>query len=103
MKSLILLQFLCLPFLLNAQQTPHIIPQPLSMEVKDGHFLIDKNVYIKANFKDKATADVVLFFTNYVRQTTGFSLSGNAVKSKVIEFKIEKISEIGEEAYTLLV
>ncbi len=103
MKSLILLQFLCLPFLLNAQQTPHIIPQPLSMEVKNGHFLIDKNVYIKANFKDKATADVVRFFTNYVRQTTGFSLSGNAVKSKVIEFKIEKISEIGEEGYTLLV
>jgi hexosaminidase len=103
MKSLILLQFLCLPFLINAQQIPHIIPQPLSMAVKEGHFLIDKNVYIKADFKDKPTADVVRFFTNYVQQVTGFALSGNAVKTKVIEFKIEKISEIGEEGYTLTV
>ena len=103
MKSLILLQFLCLPFLLNAQQIPHIIPHPLSMEVKNGHFLIDNNVSIKSNIQDKATADVVRFFTNYVKQITGFALSQTAVKSKTIEFKIEKISEIGEEGYTLSV
>lgn len=101
MKKLLIL-FLCFPFLMQAQ-APHIIPAPLSMALKNGYFLIDDNVSIKANFDDKATADIIHFFTTYVQQVTGFSLSATGVKSKFIEFKIEKTSEIGEEGYTLSV
>jgi hexosaminidase len=103
MKNLILICFMCLSFLAKAQQTPPIIPHPLSMEVKNGSFLIDNNVSIRTLSKDKAVADVMRFFTNYVKQITGVSLPQNVVKNKSIEFKIEKISEIGEEGYTLSV
>ncbi len=103
MKYLILIFFLSVSFSSKAQQTPNIIPQPLSMEVKNGNFLIDENVSIKTLSTDKSVADVIAFFTKYVKQITGFSLSQKVVKSKIIEFKIEKTSEIGEEGYTLSV
>lgn len=105
MKKLIFLFLFLLPFILKAQQqTPLIIiPHPLSMEVKNGSFLIDDNVSVKTLSTDKAVTDVVQFFTNYVKQTTGVSLVQNAVKNKTIEFKIETISDIGDEGYTLSV
>ena len=103
MKNKFFLLALCLPIFICAQPAPHIIPAPLSMELKNGSFLIDENVSIKADAKDKATADVAHFFTNYVKEITGISLSHTALKSKTIEFKLEKINEIGEEGYTLSV
>lgn len=104
MKNSLFLSFLCLPFFIKAQQTPHIIPQPISMELKSGHFLIDENTVIKMSGNDKETADVARFFSDYVKQVTGFSLAmNNLAKSKIFDFKIEKINEIGEEGYTISV
>lgn len=103
MKKIFSLYFICLTFLIKAQQVPPIIPQPLSIDVKNGYFLIDPNVSVKTSSKDKAVADIMRFFTNYVKNITGFDLSEKAGKSKVIEFQIEKINDIGEEGYMLSV
>ena len=103
MKKIILIASLLFSMLLQAQQAVHIIPQPLSLEMKEGSFVIDNNTSVKIPKKDKATADVVHFFTEYVKRVTGFSLKTNQPKGKAIAFSIEKIKEIGDEGYLISV
>lgn len=103
MRKTILLAALLFTMLLQAQQAVHIIPQPLSLEMKEGSFIIDNKTAVKIPKNDKATAYVVHFFTEYVKRVTGFSLKTNQAKGKAIAFSIEKIKEIGDEGYLISV
>lgn len=103
MKKIILLTSLLFSMLLQAQQTVHIIPQPVSMLMKEGSFVIDNTTSVKTAVNDKATVAVVHFFTEYVKRVTGVSLKTTATKGKSIRFSIEKTKEIGEEGYTIAV
>jgi hexosaminidase len=103
MKNILFIWALSLPVFLKAQQTPAIIPHPLSMEVRNGSFLIDENVTIRTLSTDKALLNTITFFKNYIKDITGVALSDKAAKGRTIEFKLEKLSDIGEEGYTLSV
>ena len=102
MKKFLLGFALCLPLLMKGQ-TSHIIPAPLSMELKNGSFIINENVAIRTQSSDKAVQNVLAFFKNYVKDITGFELSDKVGKSQIIDFQLEKINDIGEEGYTLSV
>ena len=103
MKKTILFAGLLFSMLLQAQQTVHIIPQPLSLVMNEGSFVIDNTTAVKFPKNDKETVKVVHFFTEYVKRVTGFELTGSKTKGKKISFSIEKINEIGSEGYLISV
>jgi hexosaminidase len=103
MKKTILFAGLLFSMLLQAQQTVHIIPQPLSLVMNEGSFVIDNTTAIKFPKNDKETVKVVHFFTEYVKRVTGFELKDSKTKGKKISFSIEKINEIGSEGYLISV
>lgn len=100
MKRFVYLVFICSPLFIVAQTTPHIIPVPVNLQLTNGRFLLDGKVGINApaNAEVKRVTD---FFTASVKQVTGVALLANKAAAKSIMFKIEKISDIGEEGYTL--
>ncbi len=87
----------------QAQQAVHIIPQPVSLEMKEGSFIIDNSTVVKVDKKNKEAEKVVHFFTEYVKRVTGFELNNTKSKGKEIVFSIEKIKEIGDEGYLISV
>ena len=103
MKKTILFAGLLFSMLLQAQQTVHIIPQPLSLVMNEGSFVIDNTTAVKFPKNDKETVKVVHFFTEYVKRVTGFELKDSKTKGKKISFSIEKINEIGSEGYLISV
>ena len=102
MKKTILWAVLLFSMLSQAQQAVHIIPQPVSLEMKEGSFVINDKTAIKVSKKDRETERVVHFFTEYVKRVSGFDLKGNNKGNKII-FGIEKIEGIGDEGYLISV
>lgn len=101
-KKWFLLLLLALPFAIRAQQIS-IIPQPVSMEIKQGNFIIDKHTsvnYDPANAELKTAAN---YFTAYVRSLSGTELLHNRKASKTISLHIMPLAGIGEEGYLLAV
>ena len=97
----IILALLLGPCLLLAQQKIAIIPQPVSLQLDKGTFIIDTKtdiIYNKANKSLKATAN---FLAAGIKKISSINLSQNKGKPKKIEFKISPTNEIGEEGYLL--
>ncbi|MBS7255779.1 glycoside hydrolase family 20 protein [Flavobacterium branchiicola] len=103
MKRIILALSLLITVGLKAQNTVHIIPQPVSLETKEGSFVLDNTTIVKVENGDKETQKVIHFFTEYVKRVTGFELSQSKNKGKEIVFSIGKIEGIGDEGYLLSV
>lgn len=101
--NLILAIVLSFSMHLQAQESVHIIPQPVSLEIKQGSFSFDNSTFIKVDKKDAAAEKVVHFFKEYVKRVTGFELNSTKTSGKEIVFSIEKIKEIGDEGYLLSV
>ena len=101
--NLILAAVLVFSMHLQAQKSVHIIPQPVSLEIKQGSFSFDNSTVIKVDKKDAAAEKVVHFFKEYVKRVTGFELNNTRTSGKEIVFSIEKIKEIGDEGYLLSV
>ena len=89
------------PFCFFAQQSVNIIPQPVSLHVNKGNFLIDANTAIQFNPAQKDLKPVAVFFAVAVKNISGNSLPVNTTKQKTIQLKIEKIAAIGDEGYQL--
>lgn len=92
-----------LPSLIHAQTATSIIPQPVSLQEKEGSFVVDKNVAVYTASKEKPVQDVVRFFSNYLKQISGVAPSQNKAKTNNIEFAVIKDNELGEEGYRLSV
>ncbi|WP_316632257.1 glycoside hydrolase family 20 protein [uncultured Flavobacterium sp.] len=103
MRRIILGVLLIFSMFVQAQQAVHIIPQPVSLEMKEGSFIIDNSTVVKVDKKNKEAEKVVHFFTEYVKRVTGFELNNTKSKGKEIVFSIEKIKEIGDEGYLISV
>lgn len=100
-RYLIFLACLAFPFFLTAQQSVNIIPKPVSIQVKDGNFIIDGNTSIKFNPAQKELQAAAGFFSSYIKNISGYNLPLNLKKNKSIELKIAKTSNIGDEGYQL--
>lgn len=101
MKIHIVVALLVCAITARTQSNVHIIPQPVSLQEKQGVFVVDNNIAIAA--KGKETNAAAVFFADYAKKVTGITMPVNAVKSKKIEFSIEKVNEVGEEGYTIAV
>ncbi|MBB1286411.1 family 20 glycosylhydrolase [Flavisolibacter sp. BT320] len=89
-----------LPFLGWAQNV-NLIPQPVSLEVKPGHFLIDRNTALVFPQGNKELQAAVNFFTTAIKTVSGIQLPVNAKGGKSIRLKLAKTAEIGPEGYLL--
>ncbi|AOW11415.1 beta-N-acetylhexosaminidase [Flavobacterium gilvum] len=102
MKKRILFIGLLFTTLIQAQQSVNIIPQPLSLNVKKGSFVVDDKTAIESSKSDKEVQKVALFFENYLNKVSKVKIKNSAAKgSKKICFLIEKNNELGEEGYTI--
>lgn len=100
MKKYILLLVFC-PSLLFAQQKANIIPVPVSLQVNEGSFVIDKNTAVKYNQASKDLKPAVDFFISALNDISGTSIPVNAKKQKYIRLQIEKNTSIDDEGYIL--
>ena len=100
-QSLLGLYFL-FGFILQAQAQVHIIPQPASMELEGDYFIIDANTSIQFKQSDKDLAALGAYFSDYIRNISGYTLPLNKKKKKSIRFVLEKV-DVGAEGYKLSV
>ncbi len=91
------------PLFLAAQQKVSIIPQPVSVIMKEGNFVIDENTSVKYNAQNKDLQAAAVFLATYIKNISGYSLPINAAKKKTIELSIATIDGIGKEGYLLKV
>ncbi|MGJ7029669.1 glycoside hydrolase family 20 protein [Niabella hirudinis] len=104
MRSGLLTGLLFLTFFLNAQPSVHIIPQPVKLDLKEGVFLLDKNVQVQASVAGREAAGIISYFTGAVKQVSGYTLPVKATATgKIIHFSMGPTEGVGEEGYTLSV
>lgn len=63
-KHIFLFALLC-PLFLIAQQAVNIIPQPVSIKINNGNFIIDENTAVKFNTQNKDLQAAARFFSEY--------------------------------------
>lgn len=100
-KKYIFLLIIFSPCFLFGQQTVSIIPQPVSMQINKGYFIIDNSTTLKFNAADTDLKLAANFFSTSIKNISGNSLLQNTAAKKNIEFKIAKTNTIGEEGYLL--
>ncbi|MDQ6902515.1 MAG: family 20 glycosylhydrolase [Bacteroidota bacterium] len=95
-------------FLLNfirvmclAQPQVSIIPQPVSLTVNNGNFIIDNATFIKFNKSNKDLQAAANLLSSYIKNISCYSLPLDIEKKKPIELSIEKRTGIGNEGYLL--
>lgn len=86
----------------QAQQAP-IIPQPVRMELKQGHFILDENTSIRFERGNKELEALGRYFANHVQKISGHTLPLNKKKEKTLELALESIAGLGQEGYQLRV
>lgn len=101
LKKIILLFAIISPVLLFAQQKVNIIPEPVSIKVTEGNFIINENTAIKFSNAQKELLAAANFFSSYIKSISGYSLPLRKSNGKFIELKIEKLKDIGDEGYQL--
>ncbi len=99
-KKILLILFLA-PIVMMAQQSINIIPQPVNLQVNSGSFTIDKSTSLRYDVKNKDLKNAADFFSSYIANILGSSLHQNKTATKIIELKIAKTAEIGDEGYLL--
>ncbi len=102
-KISIILFFTFGTMFLFAQQKVNIIPQPVSLQVNEGAFLLDANTAIQYSSSNKELRAAADFFTAYVKSICGYTLPVNVAKKRIILFQLTKSEETGEEGYQLSV
>jgi hexosaminidase len=100
-KKLFFILFSLFPFLVIAQQQVSIIPQPVSLSVQDGHFIIDRNTAIVFNSKESELRHAADFLNAFIKNISGDVLSINTKKNKSIVLEIKKTATIGDEGYLM--
>jgi hexosaminidase len=102
-RAIVIVSIFLSPFFVNAQQAVNIIPQPVSMSLQQGQFIIDNNTSINFNSKQKDLASASKFLNSFIKTISGNELSVNAKKNKSIVLNIKKTDKIGDEGYLLTV
>lgn len=103
MKQLISFLVMVFPFVAQAQQPVTIIPEPVSLQLTGGNFVISKTTKIKSSNADKELQAAAKFLRNQVEDVSGYTLPFGTAANNVIELKIVHEKQLGEEGYHLFV
>ncbi|MBF9252682.1 beta-N-acetylhexosaminidase [Pontibacter sp. 172403-2] len=102
-RAICLLLYFLFGFILQAQAQVSIIPQPASMELKDGYFILDENTSIRFKPGNRELAALGAYFSNHISEVAGYTLPLNKKKGKSIRFVLERMADVGAEGYKLSV
>ena len=102
-KSLFLIACVCLmPLSAMGHSLPTLLPQPKSVQKKDGCFMLNKHTKIYCTDASQATADL---FAQYMRSATGYEMPvvvrrriGSCQDAICFQMKGQKV---GDESYSL--
>ena len=82
-----------------------IIPQPVTLEIKNARFVLNNQTRIAAGSKSADVQRVIRYFTGQVNRATGYSLAVQpaAAKSNVISFVLNSKANttLGKEGYSI--
>lgn len=92
---------LFLPFFIYAQQVINIVPQPVSLQMRDGNFIIDMHSAIGFSSKNNELKQAAEFFAAAVKNISGYNLALNANKTQSIRLELVDNSTLGNEGYQL--
>lgn len=99
-KILVLLS-VCSSSLFAQKMQVNIIPQPVSLKVNSGSFIIDAHTVIRIKHSKKELKPAVAFLTSYINGISAYTLTVKKKKTNAIELSLENIKELGEEGYQL--
>ena len=85
----------------SAQQTINIIPQPVSVQMLPGNFVLDANTAIQYSTANKELKPAADFFSAAIKKISGISLAANTAKAKSIRLQIASLPSVNEEGYQL--
>ncbi len=91
------------PLLLSAKQNTGIIPQPVSMQVHSGKFVITENTAIEFKKSQAELEEAAKFFGKAIHEISGYELPFNKRKAQTIRLSLDPINTIGKEGYLLQV
>ncbi|MBX2934471.1 MAG: family 20 glycosylhydrolase [Ferruginibacter sp.] len=100
LKKWILVLLISVPMMLSAQN-PVIIPQPVSLQLTAGNFVIDGQTSVNFNKDDAALQQAALFFRTAIYDISGIKLPFHAGIKKIIELKFISDASLGDEGYLL--
>lgn len=100
LKKMTLLAIL-FPALLTAQNTIPIIPKPVSAVRQEGVFTFQPATVIKYDMNSKELAAAADFFKKHISSISAFQPAINKPSLSVINLKLGKFEEIGNEGYNL--
>ncbi|MBL7471240.1 glycoside hydrolase family 20 protein [Robertkochia sediminum] len=100
-KLFIALFSLCSSVLLMAQDVLPIIPQPVSVTVNEGTFVIDAETAIVFDQANDGLEEAARFFSSAIEELSGYALPLQDKAQRTIELKLESLPEIGDEGYTI--
>lgn len=100
MKKLLFI-ILVSPLYLIAQPVVGIIPQPVSITMQSGSFVLDGTTSLKFDANNKSLKAAADFFTDHINRVSGLALYVKKTSAKTIELKIAQTPEIGSEGYLL--
>lgn len=99
-KKLVFALTLTFPLLLIAQQVS-IIPQPVSLQVGNGSFVIDNNTTLQFNTASKDLKAAAEFFSSAIKNISGIRLPAQVKKQKSITLRLDITAGLGDEGYLL--
>ncbi|HRN71750.1 MAG TPA: family 20 glycosylhydrolase [Ginsengibacter sp.] len=99
-RRLFILLIALAPLFATAQKIS-IIPQPVSLNLQQGSFTIDKNTTITFNATQTELATAAHYLVGQIKNISGTTLRLNHASSKTIRLKLQQTAEIGEEGYLL--
>lgn len=85
------------------QQFNSIIPAPVEMKTLPGNFSIGKTTTIKFNTAQKELYAAAQFLKDHINSISGYNLEFNKPATTMLELKLGKINDIGNEGYLLSV
>ncbi|HEY5464037.1 MAG TPA: family 20 glycosylhydrolase [Hanamia sp.] len=92
-------------FYAKAGDSISIIPRPLTMQVHNGHFVLDNSTTVTTSTSDAAVSQTVEWFTNKIATSTGYHLSSKKSSKNEISLILNTRADtsLHEEGYTLQV
>ena len=88
---------------LHAQQKISIIPQPVSLQQKDGAFILDAKTNIRFKSARQDLKAAAVFFSACIKNIGGFALPFNGTTTKSVQLVLSNVKDIGDEGYLLTV
>lgn len=103
-STLLFTPLLCIALLASAQKAPAIIPEPVSMQLREGHFQLPEQITIAADGTGKLASSVDLL-TRRLSAPTGFQVKTGPAADAEILLELNKTTDerLGREGYRLLV